>query len=119
MKTNYRKVVAGFNRRSFLKGALAGGAAAIFAPRILRAAAPSTSPARPSGRVNLACIGIGGQGAGDVKTLAQTGIANIVALCDTDMGAPATQETLRAYPNVPKFQDFRKMFDRMGKDIDA
>jgi hypothetical protein len=42
-----------------------------------------------------------------------------VALCDTDMGAPHTQGVLKKFPEVPRFQDFRKMFDKMGKDIDA
>lgn len=70
-------------------------------------------------KVNLACCGIGNRGAEVVKELHNTGLANIVALCDTDMGAPHTQEILKMFPDVPRFQDFRQMFDKMGKDIDA
>ena len=88
------------------------GSAAIFAPRILRAV--------PAGsKVNLACCGIGFRGAAVVKALYATGLANIVALCDTNMGAPHTAEILKMFPDVPRFQDFRKMFDKMGKDIEA
>ena len=99
-------------RRSFLKGVLATGAASVMAPRLLLAAGST-------GKVNVACCGIGNRGADDVKALHATGLANIVALCDTDMGAPHTLEVLKLFPNVPRFQDFRQMFDKMGKDIDA
>jgi predicted dehydrogenase len=121
MKSNQRKEAATqVDRRSFLKGVLTGGAVSIFTPRLLLGAAGTTTPqASPNERVNLACCGIGGQGAGDIRTLYQTGLANIVALCDTDMGAQPTQQTLRSFPDVPRFQDFRKMFDKMAKDIDA
>ena len=33
------------------------------------------------------------------------------------MGAPHTQAVLKKFPNVPRFQDFRQMFDKMGKEI--
>lgn len=98
-------------RRSFLKTAVMAGAASYFAPRLLAAG--------PTGKVNLACIGIGNRGADDVKALHATGLANIVALCDTEMGAPHTLPVLKLLPNVPRFQDFRQLFDKMGKDIDA
>jgi predicted dehydrogenase len=121
MKSNQRQEAAArIGRRSFLKGALAGGTFAILTPRLALGANGSTTPqAAPSERVNLACIGIGGQGAGDVQTFSSTGLANIVALCDTDMGAQPTTRIINMFPNAPRFQDFRKMFDKMGKDIDA
>ena len=70
-------------------------------------------------KVNLACIGIGNRGAEVIKALYNTGHCNIVALCDTDMGAPHTLDIMNKFPDVPRFQDFRKMFDKMAKDIDA
>ncbi len=99
-------------RRTFLKGILATGATAMFAPHILHAASRGE-------KVRLACIGIGNRAAEDIKCFHETGMVNFVALCDTDMGAPHTQATLKLFPNVPRFQDFRQMFDKMGKDIDA
>ena len=113
MKTNNRnRPFAGhLPRRSFLKGVLATGALTMVSPRVLFAA--------PGEKVNLACVGIGNRGADIIKALHATGLANIVALCDTDMGAPHTQGILKMFPDVPRFQDFRKMFDKLGKDIDA
>jgi hypothetical protein len=73
----------------------------------------------PGDKVNLACVGIGNQGGSDVMSLFGTGLCNIVALCDTDMGAPHTQKVLEKFPDVPRFQDFRVMFDKMAKQIDA
>lgn len=98
-------------RRSFLKGVLATGALSTFAPNILLAA--------PGDKVRLACVGIGGRGADVIRDLNRTGLAEVVALCDTEMGAKHTEGTLKTFPNVPRFQDFRKLFDKMGKDFDA
>ncbi len=46
-------------------------------------------------------------------------MANIVALCDVDMGAEHTLEIMEMFPDVPRFQDFRKMFDKMADKIEA
>jgi len=73
----------------------------------------------PSEKINLACIGIGNRGADIIKKLHSTGLVNIVALCDTDMGAPHTLPILKLFPDVQRFQDFRVMFDKMGKQLDA
>jgi hypothetical protein len=100
------------SRRHFLKTALATGALAPLGMRPLFAQGSS-------GKVNLACIGIGNRGAEIIKEFAKTGLANIVALCDVDMGAKQTLPILKQYPDAPRFQDFRKMFDEMAKDIDA
>jgi hypothetical protein len=35
------------------------------------------------------------------------------------MGAPHTLKVLEKFPEVPRFQDFRKMFDKMANQIDA
>ena len=73
----------------------------------------------PGDKVNLACCGIGHQGGGITHALYNTGHANIVALCDVDMGAPHTLKVMEMFPDVPRFQDFREMFDKMGDKIDA
>jgi len=99
-------------RRAFLKGALVAGAASAFTPRLLFGAATS-------GKVNVACVGIGNRGWDNLKALQGSGLANIVALCDTEIGAPHTQPALKQFPNVPQFRDFRVMFDKLDKDIDA
>lgn len=35
------------------------------------------------------------------------------------MGAPHTLDILQKFPNVPRYQDFREMFDKAGNQIDA
>jgi predicted dehydrogenase len=70
-------------------------------------------------RVNLACIGIGNRGGEIINELYNTGLANVVALCDVDMGAPHTAKILEKFPDVPRFQDFRQMFDKMSNQIEA
>lgn len=73
----------------------------------------------PSDKVNLACCGIGHRGGSITQSLHETGLANIVALCDVDMGAPHTQKVIDLFPDIPRFQDFREMFDKMGDKIEA
>jgi len=111
------------SRRLFLKQAAALSSMMVF-PTILTKAmsgtyAPAAGLAGASERVNLACVGIGNQGGSDVFSLYNTGFCNVVALCDTDMGAPQTQKVLEKFPDVPRFQDFRKMFDKMANQFDA
>lgn len=111
------------NRRDFLKNAALLSAAAAF-PSIWTKAASGewvkgAKPLRAGEKVNLACIGIGNQGGSDVLSFAKTGLANFVAFCDVDMGAPQTLEVLKKFPDVPRFQDFRVMLDKMGDQIEA
>lgn len=80
---------------------------------------PSNRLANPNERVNLACCGIGNRGAEIIRSLYNTGLVNIVALCDIDMGAPHTAGIIEMFPNVPRYQDFREMFDKAGNQIDA
>lgn len=70
----------------------------------------------PSDTVNVACIGVGGMGANDVKGVAKAG-ANIYALCDVDdrQGAPS----FTAFPKAKRFKDFRVMLEQEAKHIDA
>ena len=103
-------------RRSFLKTALASGASTVFAPQILFAA---PGKAKPNERVNVACIGIGNRAGEVVASLDKTGLANLVAFCDVDMGAEHTLKTLKKYPDVPRFQNAEVMFDKLGNQIDA
>jgi predicted dehydrogenase len=120
MKSIETSRTSALRRRSFLKGILATGTLSVITPRTLFAADGSAAPVvAASGKVNVACCGIGNGGGEDVMALAASGLANFVAFCDTDMGAPHTLAVLKKFPKVPRFQDFRQMFDKMGKDIEA
>ncbi|MDR0538144.1 MAG: Gfo/Idh/MocA family oxidoreductase [Tannerellaceae bacterium] len=109
------------SRRSFLKQALV--ASAVTAIPSIRTSALSSTPVVPrvsaSDKVNLALVGIGNRGGEIANEFIKTGLCNIVALCDVDMGAKHTQEIIAKCPGVPQFQDYRQMFDKMGKKIDA
>lgn len=95
-------------------------AGALAVPNILYAAQSSgAKKVSANERVNLACCGIGNRGGEIIQDLYKTGLANIVALCDVDMEAPHTVKTLQQFPDVPRFNDFRSMFDKMGNEIDA
>ncbi|MBT7162783.1 MAG: Gfo/Idh/MocA family oxidoreductase [Victivallales bacterium] len=101
------------SRRQFAKVAAAVAAAS---------AVYSLIPRRVLGaneKVNVACIGVGGHGGRDVQWVAGTGMANIVALCDVDMDSKRTQGSRAKCPKAKLYQDFRKMFDEMGDQIDA
>ena len=98
------------NRRDFLKAS----ACALAFPA-LRASAAS-----PNGKVNMAFVGVGHQAGRDLAMFAYyRDFVNVVALCDTQMGADHTLNTLKAHPAAPRYQDFRKMLDEHGRDIDA
>ncbi|MDR1344440.1 MAG: Gfo/Idh/MocA family oxidoreductase, partial [Tannerellaceae bacterium] len=110
------------SRRLFLKQALAASTVSAI-PSFWTPARAHTMPTSPlisaNDRVNLALIGIGNRGGEIANELYNTGLCNIVALCDVDMGAPHTQDIINKFPGVPRFQDFRKMFDTMAGKIDA
>ncbi len=111
------------SRRRFLKNVFALSAATV-APTILAnkvsgRSMPESALAGANERVNIACIGIGNQGASITNAFYNTGLANIVAFCDVDMGAPHTQRIINAFPHVPRYQDFRKMLEEMDSQIDA
>ncbi|HEY3381219.1 MAG TPA: Gfo/Idh/MocA family oxidoreductase [Vicinamibacterales bacterium] len=110
----------GIDRRQFMSTSIAAGAALLLGAD--RAWGQTSPPAHvvPSDRpLNLACIGIGNRGNDMVKAFAKTGMANFTAFCDVDVDGPHTEETRRLYPSVPRFRDFRAMFDRMGASVDA
>lgn len=104
-------------RRHFLKSTALGGAGLWIAGNIGRAEQPQRGEPRyrsPNDKLNIACIGAGGQGAGNVDNVSSE---NIVALCDVDDERAA--ESYKKFPNAKKYHDFRKMFDEMHREIDA
>ncbi|MDR2466934.1 MAG: Gfo/Idh/MocA family oxidoreductase [Prevotellaceae bacterium] len=110
------------SRRTFLKTSGLATAGLAFTGMNTVNAMTAKSAARVVGanrKVNLACIGIGNRGAEIIREFDKTGLANIVALCDVDLGAPHTQAILAKFPEAKQFKDFREMFDKMGNEIDA
>ena len=68
----------------------------------------------PSDRLNIAGVGVGGRGAGILRSLSDE---NIVALCDVDWRY--AKRTFDNYPDAKKYWDWRIMYDEMIDDIDA
>lgn len=99
------------SRRNFLKTSTLASAGVWVAAR------PTLGQSKsPNEKLNVACIGVGGMGAGDCRDMASHG-ANIVAVCDVN--DEAAKGTYEKFPNAKRFYDFREMFDKMHKDIDA
>jgi len=94
-------------RRSCLKAALAASAAGV-ARFNIQAAGPS-----PNSKLNIVGVGIGRQGSGDLRAL---GGHNIIGIADPDEAWSG-----KHYPSteVKRWRDYRRMFDEIGKDIDA
>ena len=104
------------NRKDFIKSAMAAGAFAMLPGGGLSARGYAANE-----KVRLAAIGVGQQAWYDLEQFRKdaSDICEVVALCDTDMGAEATLPAIKAYPNLPRYRDFRKMFDEMADRIDA
>ncbi len=103
-----------YSRREIL--AAVGGAAAWSVTVVPRQVLGGAGQLPPSERVNVAGIGAGGMGGGDIATHAKNG-ANIVALCDVDDQRAAG--SFAAFPKAARYKDFRRMFDKEAKHIDA
>jgi hypothetical protein len=68
----------------------------------------------PSDKLNIAGVGIGGKGHINLKGMATE---NIVGLCDVDW--KYADVCFKDFPSAKRYWDWRKMFDEMGKSIDA
>jgi len=101
---------AGVSRRRFISGALAAASTIMVVPCHVLGRGGAKSP---NEKLNIAGIGVGGQGASD---LSQMESENIVALCDVDSAYAA--RTFKRYPKAQVFKDYRKMLEER-KDIDA
>jgi len=100
------------SRRQFIRaGAAAVAGLAVASQRV--SSAPRGSGAND--KLNVAGIGIGGQGGWDMDQVAAAG-GNIVALCDVDWDYAAP--VFKKYPNAKRYKDFREMLDK-EPNIDA
>jgi hypothetical protein len=66
-------------------------------------------------KLNVAFVGAGGRGSLLIDGLA--GRVNRVAFAEVD--EPYAAATFKAHPNVPRYTDYRKMFDELQRKIDA
>ncbi len=105
-----RRAPNGTSRRTFVKSAAATAGLFTIVPRHVLGG-PGHTP--PSEKLNIAGIGIGGKGAGDLRGVESE---NIVALCDVD--SRYAGGTFKRYPEAKRYTDYRVMLDEL-EEIDA
>jgi predicted dehydrogenase len=98
------------DRRSFITRSAVAGAGMVVVPRHVIGGKGYTAP---SDKLNIAAIGAGGMGAGN---LSRCEGENIVALCDVDFNMAAG--SFKKYPKASQYKDFRVMLEK-EKSIDA
>ena len=114
-----KKITPHPSRRQFLKTSIALGGLTVLPASIVLGNRSSSDLVGPNERVNLAVVGIGHQGRNDLKRMTDSGLCNVVALCDVDLKGGHTREMQAKHPSAKTFTDFRKMFDAMANEIDA
>ena len=101
-------------RRSFLKAGTAAAVGLTVAPSSILGKTYGHTAA-PSDKLNVLGVGIGGRGASDLRAVAKT--ENIIGLADVDWAY--ADHVFKDYPKAKKFNDYRKMYDKMLKSADA
>ena len=99
------------SRREFIGRGAAATAGFMIVPRFVLGGNGFTPP---SDKLNIACVGAGGQGAHDIRNVSTE---NIIALCDVDEERAA--ESFAAYPKARRYKDFRRMLEEEMDAIDA
>ena len=114
------KIYNQLNRRSFIASS-AAASSMMFLPNLTVAQSKESKSkgVAPSEKLNMAVIGIGGRGRQVMDSLDATGIVNIVAICDIDIGSDWTAEMRQKFPRPPAYQDYRELFDKEGDNFDA
>src|SRR4026208_1309447 len=91
------------SRRKFLKNAALTTAGFYIVPRHVL----GRGYIAPSDKLNIAGIGVGGKGEGDLSEFAKSQFVNIVALCDVDDRQAA--KSRENFPKATYYKDFREM----------
>ena len=105
-----QKQVRKITRRNFIGGSAAAAASLTIVPSFVLGKRGNVPP---SEKLNIAGIGVGGQGRWDIDNVNSE---NIVALSDVDWKQAA--DTFKQYPKARRYKDFRKMLEK-EKNIDA
>lgn len=100
-------------RRQVLQGVGAGVTAFTIAPSHVLGG-PARTP--PSEKLNLAAVGVGGVGFGQVQACDRAGF-NVVVLCDVD--DMYARKAHNRWPQARRYRDFREMLEAESDKIDA
>ena len=101
------------SRREFLQRGTAAAIGLTVVPNTVLG--KSHAHIAPSDKLNIAGVGVGGMGNANLRNMERTD--NIVALCDVDFDY--AKDAFNRHPKAQKYRDFRRMYDEMGKSIDA
>jgi len=104
------------SRRQFLHRLVATG---LSAPLFISCRSTQSAQAiSPSGKLNHACIGVGGMmGWGDLQNFLQHNKVQVVALCDVDSNN--LEKAAQAVPGARLYSDWRELFEKEGPKIDS
>jgi predicted dehydrogenase len=98
------------DRRRFLK------ATAVTGVGVFVSTAAAEESKSPNERIRFGCIGVGGKGASDSADAKRAG--DVVAICDVDDNT-LEKAASKSFPSAARFNDFRKLLDEAGKNLDA
>ena len=101
------------SRRNFVRNTAIAGAGFFIVPRHVL----GRGFVAPSDKLNIAGIGVGGKGHGDLAEFAKSPKVNIVALCDVD--DREAKKSREKYPKAPYYRDYREMLEKEKNNIDA
>jgi len=109
------------NRREFLKGVAAAGAVLALPTIVPASALGAEGKVAPSNRITMACVGVGGQGSGNMNEFLGQSDCQVVAVCDVDKGhangAKGTVDKRYSNADCKAYADFREVLAR--DDIDT
>ncbi|WP_437193203.1 Gfo/Idh/MocA family protein [Planctomicrobium sp. SH527] len=97
------------SRRGFLQASLGAGVALMATPRLSRASSAN-------GKLNVAFIGVGGRGGGNLATIAADPNVHVVSLCDVNR--TNLQNAAQKYSDARTYVDFRELYTKID-DVDA
>lgn len=100
-------------RRKFIKNAAASSAVFSIVPSFVL----GKGHVPPSDTLYVAAFGVGGRGAAVMNGLDETGKVKYVSLCDVDERRAG--ETFKLHEKVPRYKDYRKVYDKHLDEIDA
>ncbi len=108
---NEKSEKSGISRRTFLGTTAAAAAGFTIVPGNV---VSGMGYKAPSDKLNIAGVGIGGMGFANLKNLQAE---NIIGLCDVDW--KYSKKVFDFFPGAKTYKDWRRMYDEMGKSIDA
>lgn len=102
------------SRRRFIRQSAVFGAGVMIVPRHVLGGKGFIAP---SDKLNIAGIGVGGKGQGDLEEFAKSPFVNIVSLVDVDERQAA--KSRKNFPKASFYHDFREMLAKEKNNIDA